>query len=113
MSAPTPTLTAVTELVRACLEAVPIDQLIIQPTQNSVRQMIDKLSGFASHFSSSKFGECHGYLLLVLSKSKMRLVMGEANLDCARITTPARINPAIADTTSGRALLQLQEEQEV
>ena len=43
----------------------------------------------------------------------MCLVTGYANLDCALITTPARINPAITDTTSGCALLQLQEEKKL
>ena len=56
MSATTSTLNAVTELVRARLEAVPIYQLIVQPTQKSTGKLINQLSGFASHFSSSKWG---------------------------------------------------------
>ena len=40
----------------------------------------------------------------------MRLVTGDAALDCARLPLPARINTQITDATIGRALLQLQEE---
>ena len=56
MSATTSTLTSVTELVSARLEVAPLEQLIGQPTQKSVRQLIDELAVFASHFSSSKWG---------------------------------------------------------
>ena len=104
MSATTSTLTAVTKFVRARLEAVPIDQ----PTQKYVCQLINQIYGFASHLSSSKWGWCHSHISLVLYEAKMRLVNGDSNLDCAHITTPERINPAITDTTTGRALLQLQ-----
>ena len=62
MSATTSTLTAVTKLVRACRETVLVDQLISQPTHQSVHQPIDQLASFASHFSSSKWGGRHGYL---------------------------------------------------
>ena len=58
-------------------------------------------------------GGIHGYLSLVLSEAKMCLVTGDSTLDCDRTTTPERINPAITDTTSGRALLQIQEEQKL
>ena len=43
----------------------------------------------------------------------MRLVIGDAALDCARLPLPARINAQITDATVGRALLQLQEEHKV
>ena len=43
----------------------------------------------------------------------MRLVTGDAALDCARLPLPARINAQITDATVGRALLQLQEEHKV
>ena len=43
----------------------------------------------------------------------MRLVTGDAALDCSRLPLPARINTRITDDTVGRALLQLQEEHKV
>ena len=43
----------------------------------------------------------------------MRLVTGDAALDCARLPLPACINAQIIDATVGRALLQLQEEHKV
>ena len=54
-------------------------------------------------------GGRHGYLTLVLSDAEMRLVTGDATLDCARLPLPARINARITDATVVRALLQLQE----
>ena len=108
MSTLTSTVTAITEMVRGKLEAVPFDPLIGQPTRHSVCHLIDQLAGFTSHFSSSHWGGHHGYLSLVLSNAEMRLVMGDAALDCARLPLPARINAQITDATVGRALLQLQ-----
>ena len=49
----------------------------------------------------------------MLSDAEMRLVTGDAALDCARLPLPSRINAQIMDATVGCALLQLQEEQKV
>ena len=113
MSALTSTVTAITEMVRGKLEATPFDPIIGQSTRHSVRYLIDQLAGFTSHLSSSHWGGCHDYLTLVLSDSEMRLVTGDAALDCARLPLPARINAQITDATVGRALLQIQEEHKV
>ena len=43
----------------------------------------------------------------------MRLVTGDAALDCSRLPLLARIKTRITDATVGRALLQLQEEHKV
>ena len=107
MSALTSTVTAITKMVRGRLDAVPFDPLIGQPTRHSVRHLIDQLAGFTSHFSSSHWGGRHGYLTFVLSEAEMRLVTGDADLDCARLPLPARTNAQITDATVGRALLQL------
>ena len=107
MSAITSTVTDITEMVQGRLEAVPFDALIGEPTRHSVRHLIDQLASFTSHFSSSHWGGCHGYLSLVLSNAQMRLVMGDAALDCSRLPLPSRINTRITDATVGRALLQL------
>ena len=113
MSDLTSTMTAITEMVRGRLEAVPFDPLIGQPTRHSVRHLIDQLAGFTSHFSSPHWGGRHGYLTLVISDAEMRPVMGDAALDCERLPLPERINAQITDATVGRALLQLQEEHKV
>ena len=113
MSAITSTVTAITEMVQGQLEAVPFDPLIGQPTRHSVRQLIDELAGFTSHFSSSHWGGRHGYLSLVLFDAEMRLVTGDAALDCSRLPLPAHINTRITDATVGHALLQLKEEHKV
>ena len=102
-------VTAITEMVQGRLEAVPFDPLIGQPTWHSVRHLINQLAGFISHFSSSHWGGGHGYLSLVLSDSEMRLVTGDAALDCSCLPLPARINARITYATVGRDLLQLQE----
>ena len=112
-SSSTAALTAATKMVRAQIVAVPIDQLIGQPTQQSVCHLIDQLAAFASHFSTTKWSGHHGYLALVLSADKMKLITNDANLNCSRLLLPARINPAITDTTTGRQLLQLQDDQKL
>ena len=81
------------------LEAVPFDPLIGQPTRHSVSHLINQLAGFTSYFSSSHWEGRHGYLSLVLSDAEMRLVTGDASLDCSRLPLPARINARITDAT--------------
>ena len=113
MSALTSTMTAITEIVRGQLNAVPFGPLIGQPNRHYVRHIIDQLTGFTSHFSSSHWWGRHGYLTFVLSEAEMRLVTGDATLDYARLPLTARINVKITDATVCRALLQLQEEHKV
>ena len=113
MSATTSTLITATELVRARLKAVPINQLTSQPIQQSVCKLIDQLAGLACNLSSSKWGGASRIPIARLLLSQMRLVTVRASLDCACITTPTCINNSITETTSVRALLQLQEEQKV
>ena len=43
----------------------------------------------------------------------MRLVAGDNNLDCERLGKPELPNPIIADSTKGRDILQIQEDQKV
>ena len=108
-SSSTAALTAATEMVRAQIVAVPIDQLIGQPTQKSVLHLIDQLAAFTSHLSTQKWSGHHSYLALILSADKMKLITNDANLNCSCLLLPARINPAITDTSTGRKLLQLQD----
>ena len=93
--------------------AVPIDQLIGQPTQQSVCHLIDQLAAFAIHFSTTKLSGHHGFLALVLSPDKMTLIANDINLNFSHLPIPACINSAITDTTTGRQLLQLQDDQKL
>ena len=61
---------------------------------------------FASHFANTKWEVKHGFLLLVLTKTKVRLADGNQNFDCERIKNTELLNPKIEDDTKGRNILQ-------
>ena len=84
-----------------------------QPTLNFVRHLIDQLVELASHFAITEWGGKHGFLLLVLAETKMRLAAGIQDLKCGHMKRPKLINPKIDDDTKGREILQLQEDHKV
>ena len=49
MAVITTTMTAITKMVRGRMEAVPLNEIVGQPTLNSVQQLIDQIATFASH----------------------------------------------------------------
>ena len=65
------TVTAITDMVRGWTESVPLDVIVGQTTLNAVRHLVEKLTTFASHFATNKWGGKHGFLPLVLSKASM------------------------------------------
>ena len=95
------------------MEAVPLGAIVGQSTLNSVWHLVKQLATFAIHFATTKWGGKHRFLLLVRSEAKMQLDTGDNNLDCERLNNPKILNPRIADSTKGRDLLQLQEDQKV
>ena len=60
---------------------------------HTVQQLREELTYFASFFPSTAWGGDHGYLPLVLSQDKMRVVANNNHLDCSRIDQPELINP--------------------
>ena len=55
-------------------------------------------------------GGKHGFLLPVLTETKIRLATRNQDLDCGRIKNPELLNPKIEDNTKRRKLLQFQED---
>ena len=53
------------------------------------------------------------FLLLVLTKTKVRLADGNQNFDCERIKNTELLNPKIEEDTKGSELLRFQEEHRV
>ena len=113
MATITANVTAITKMVRGRMEAVPLNSIVSQPTLHSVRHLVEQLAKFANNFSTTKWGGKHGFLLLVLSKAKIRPADGNNNLECERLKKPDLINPQIEDSTQGRELLQFQMDQKV
>ena len=62
-----------------------------------------------SHFATTKWGDKHGFLQLLISNAKLCLAAGDKNLEYDRITKPELLNPNIEDDTKGQEILQLQE----
>ena len=58
-------------------------------------------------------GVKHGLILLVITKTKMRLAAGNHNLDCKRLENTELLNPKIEENTKGRDLLHFQEDHKV
>ena len=58
-------------------------------------------------------GGNHGFLPLVLNKTKMRFAAGNQHLNCGQIKKPGFLNLKIEDDTKGRELLQFQEDHKV
>ena len=52
----TETVTAITEMVRERMEAVPLDAIVRQRTLNSVRHFVDQIAAFTSHFHYHQMG---------------------------------------------------------
>ena len=90
-------VTAITEMVRGRMEAIPLDTIVGKPTLQSVRHLVEQLATFASHFATTKWGGKHRFLPLVLSEFKMRLAAGNRNLDCERLKKPELLKPRIKD----------------
>ena len=101
MAAITATVTAITEMVRGPMEYFPLNEIVGQTTLNSVRRLIERLTTFESHFTTTKWGSKNGFLPLVFSETKMRLATGDNNLDCERLANTELIKPKIEDNTEG------------
>ena len=95
MAEVTTTVTAITDMVRGQIEAVPINSIVKQPTLNSMRHLINQIATFASHGATTKWGGKHGFLPLVLSEEKIRLDSGINNLYCKRLENPELLNTRI------------------
>ena len=54
MEAITATMTAITKMVRGGMEAVPLDAIMVHPTLNYVRHLVDQLAAFAINFSNTE-----------------------------------------------------------
>ena len=76
-------MTAIIEMVRRHMVAVPVDPIVSQPTLPTVRTLVEQLTAFAFHFDTTTWGGHHGYLLLVLNQQKRRLVTTDYSLNCA------------------------------
>ena len=113
MAAITETVTAITKMVRARMEAVPIDAIMGHHNLNSIRHLVDQLSSFVSNLATTKWGGKHGFLPLVLTDTKMRLADGIQDPKCRRIKRPELLNPKIEDDTKGHELVQIQEDHKV
>ena len=95
------------------MEASPLDAVLGQPTLNSIRNLVDQLAAFASHFAATGWEGKHGFLPLVLTETKTFLADWNQDLDCGRIKNPELLNPKIWYDTKGWQLLQLQEDHKV
>ena len=104
----TKTVTAITVMARGQTEAASLDVIVGQHTLHYVQQFVEQLATFAIHFATTKWGGKHGFLPLVLSKSKMIPATMNNNLDYERLKKPELLNQKIEDSTQGRELLQLQ-----
>ena len=81
MAAITATVTATTKMVRGSMEAVPLDAIVGHPTLKPVRHLADQLVAFMSYFATTKWGNNHVFLPLVLTETKMRLAAGIQDLE--------------------------------
>ena len=106
-------MTSITVIVRGRMKSVLLEAIVGQPTLNSVQHLVKQLATFASHFATTKWGGKHGFLLLVLSKAKMRPAAGGNKLDCKRLKKPELINTIIEYSTQGQELLKFQADQKV
>ena len=70
MSSHTSTDTAITEIVRSRMAAVPLNTIVGQPTLPAVRKLVEQLSAFAAHFHTTEWVGRHGHLALVLNQKK-------------------------------------------
>ena len=113
MAAITAPVTAITEMFRWRVEAVPINAMVVHPTLNSVWNLVDQLVAFPVHFATTKWGGKHGFFPLVLTEIKMRLAAGIQDLEYGCIKQPELLNPKIEDDTKGREVLQIQEDHKV
>ena len=77
MEAITANVNAITKIVRGHMEAVQLNAIVGQPTLKSVRHYVEQLATFAIHFVTTKWGDKHGFLSLVLSEAKMQLATGQ------------------------------------
>ena len=73
MAAITATVTTITKMVRGRMEAVPLHAIVGQPTLNSMQHLVNQLAELASHFATTEWVGKHGFLQLVLTKTKMCL----------------------------------------
>ena len=95
MASITTTVTAITEMVRSRMAAVPIDAIVRQLTFPAVQKLVEQLSAFSLHFHTTTWGGRHGSLSLVLSKPKMPIVTTDATLNCTWLAQPALVHPDI------------------
>ena len=82
MASITKNVTAITNMVRGRMEAVPLDAIFGQPNLHSVQHLVEQLATFESHFATTKWGGKHGFLPLILGEAKMRPAAGNSNPDC-------------------------------
>ena len=97
----TTTVATITKMVIGRMELSLLDDIFGLPTLHSVRHLIEQLATFSNVFATTKWGGKHRLLLLILSKSKMRLDARNNNLNYERLKKPELINPRIEDITQG------------
>ena len=81
-----------------------------QPTLKSIRHTFDQLAAFAIHFDTTKWRGKYGFLLIVLTKTKIRLVADIQDPKCRCIKWHELLNTKIKEDTKGGKILQLQED---
>ena len=88
-------VTNITAMVRGRMGAVPLNEIMGQPTLKSVRHPAKQLATFASHCATIKWGGKHNFLPFVLSKTKARFTAMDKNFDRKLIAKPNLLNPKI------------------
>ena len=81
MASITTTVTAITEMVRGRMTAVPLDAIVGQLTLPAVRKPVEQFSAYSSQFHTNTWGGKHGHLALVLDTAKMRVVTDTSALN--------------------------------
>ena len=74
MASITATVIAITKTIRGRTEAVPLNAILGYPTLKSVDTFLDSLRPSQAILQPPNEGGKHGFLLLVLTETKMRLV---------------------------------------
>ena len=113
MAVITAPVTAITKMVRGRMEAALLDAIVGQTNLNSVRHLVGQIATSASHLATTKWGGKNGFLLLVLTETKICLAAGIQDIKYGRIKRPKLLNLKIEYDTKGRGILQIQEDHKV
>eukprot|EP00804_Cyclotella_cryptica_P009387 CCRYP_018075-RA/>CCRYP_018075-RA protein AED:0.43 eAED:0.43 QI:0/0/0/1/1/1/2/0/231 len=100
MSSPTANEAAVREAVRSIIAPMPIDKIVGQPSNSTVKVLKQQLAKIVAAVKTTSWGGQHGHLTLVLNNAEYQTVTNVPMLTTTRLVLPPIVPANLANNTT-------------